>query len=65
MNVKSSENNIAKLEAQINALQTENSELETNNQLLSKKAEWLETLLLPISYKSRKKDFLNYPKMLY
>ena len=49
MNVKSSENNIAKLEAQINALQTENSELESNNQLLSKKAEWLETLLLPIS----------------
>jgi len=50
MNSKSSENNIAKLEAQINALQTENSELgsniselQTNNQLLSKKAEWLET----------------------
>ena len=52
MNSKILENNIAELEAQINALKFKNSELEvnvvklqTNNQTLSKKAEWLETEL--------------------
>ncbi len=46
------EDNTAKLEAQINALKSKNSELRTNvielqtsNQSLSKKAEWLETEL--------------------
>jgi transposase len=50
--LKTSENNIAELEAQINALKFKNSKLEVNalelktsNQLLSKKAEWLETEL--------------------
>ena len=59
MNFKITENNIAELEAQINALKFKNSKLEVNalelqtnvielktsNQLLSKKAEWLETEL--------------------
>ena len=52
MSFKIAENDIAELEAQINALKFKNSELETNvielktnNQSLSKKAEWLETEL--------------------
>jgi len=59
MNSKISENNIAELEEQINALKLKNSDLEinalklqtnvvelkTSNQSLSKKAEWLETEL--------------------
>ena len=39
-------NNIEELEARINALKLKNSELQTSNQLLSKKAEWLETELV-------------------
>ena len=38
-------NNIAELEARIKALKLKNSELQASNQLLSKKAEWLETEL--------------------
>lgn len=45
MNSTIFKNNIAELEAQINALKLKNSELQANNQSLSKKAEWLETEL--------------------
>ena len=45
MTSKILENNIAELEAQINALKLKNSELNTSNKLLSKKTEWLETEL--------------------
>ena len=45
MNSTIFKNNIAELEARINTLESKNSELKTSNQLLSKKAEWLETEL--------------------
>ena len=46
MNSTIFKNNIAELEARINTLESKNSELKTSNQLLSKKAEWLETELV-------------------
>lgn len=50
MQVSNSQDNISKLEEQIQALIIENNALKTNNQSLSKEAEWLKIELAMSKY---------------
>ena len=50
MQVSNSQDNISKLEEQIQALIIENNGLKTNNQSLSKEAEWLKIELAMSKY---------------
>ena len=60
MNSTIFKNSIAELEARINTLESKNSELKTSNQLLSKKAEWLETELAMSQHYGSLNILLNY-----